>query len=49
MTSSTRGGVPASDDAGEGEGGKRERSGSKFKNSTQSVSKVGRSDCNRSS
>lgn len=41
VASSTRGGVPANDDASDGEGWKRERSGSKFRNSLQSESKEG--------
>lgn len=38
MVSSTSGGVLANDDADEGEYGKSEKSGSKFRNSVQSVS-----------
>ena len=48
MTSSTSGGVLANDDAGE-EYGESDRSGSKFKNSIQSRSKVGSPGCSRSS
>lgn len=50
MASSTSGGVLANDDdASDGEEGKRERSGSKFRNSVQSQLKVGSADCNISS
>ena len=49
MASSAKGGVLADDDKSEGEGGKRERSGSRFRNSLQSESKLGSSDCSRSS
>jgi len=49
MASSISGGVLADDDASEGEGGKRERSGSKFRNSVQSEPKVGSVDRSRSS
>jgi len=49
MASSTSGGVLANEDNSEGEDGKRERSGSKFKNWVQSELKLGSSDCNRSS
>ena len=49
MTSSTSGGVLANDDADEGEYGKSEKSGSKFRNSVQSVSNVGSPGCDRSS
>ena len=44
MASSTSGGVLAKDDVGE-ENGKSDRSGSKFRNSVQSQSKVGSSGC----
>jgi len=49
MASSTSGGVLANDDANDGEYGKREKSGSQFRNSVQSESKVGRPGCNKSS
>ena len=46
MASSISGGVLASDDVGEGEYGKSEISGSKFRNSVQSQSKIGSPGCN---
>ena len=49
MTSSTSGGVLVDDGASEGEGGKKERSFSKFRNSVQLASKVGGVVCNSSS
>ena len=49
MELSTSGGVLTNDDADEGEYGKSEKSGSKFKNSVQSVSKVESPDCDRQS
>ena len=49
MASSARDGVLVDDGMSEGEGGKGERSGSKFRNSLQSESKVGTSDCSISS
>ena len=49
MASLTSGGVLANDDADEGEYEKSEKSGSKFRNSVQSVSKVGSPGCDRSS
>jgi len=49
MASLTSGGVLSGDDAGGGEDGKKEGSGSKFRNSVQSQSKVGSPGCNRSS
>ena len=48
MASSTSGGVLANDDASEGEYGKSERSGSRFRNSVQSESKAGSPGCDRS-
>jgi len=48
VASSTSGGVSVDDDASEGEDGKRERSGSRFRNSVQSESKVRSVGCNRS-
>ena len=49
MASSTSGGVLSNDDVSEGEGGKRERSDSKFRNWVQSELKLGRAGCDRSS
>ena len=49
VASSMSGGVLADDDTSEGEDGKRERSGSKFRNSVQSGPKVGSFGCDRSS
>ena len=49
MVSSTNGGVLANDDARDGEYGKRDELGSKFRNSDQSESKVGSPGCDRSS
>lgn len=49
MASSTSGGVFADDDEREGEKGKKENSGSKFRNSVQSQSKMGGVGGNRSS
>jgi len=43
------GGVLANDEVSEGEDGKRERSGSKFRNWVQSALELGRACCNRSS
>lgn len=42
-------GVLVDDDKSEGEDGKGEKSGSKFRNSVQSEVKVGSADCNKSS
>ena len=49
MASSMSGGVLSSDDASEGDDGKRETSGSKFRNWVQSELKLGRVCCSRSS